>query len=125
MKVTHEVILEYNAIKSALTMLKKQESEMRIEILESVFDSSYIGTVNTTVGDWAVKGSFKNNYRLDGDEVGHNYDDMTEEEQECVNFKPTLVMKKYNALEPGSLLEQCITISPAMPTLVIKEIADD
>ena len=126
MKVTPKVIAEYRVIKDALAELKKQESAMRIETLEELFDSNFVGTFNTTVGDFAVKGSFKNNYKVNQVEVDQNYDHMTEDEKRCLNFKPTLVLKEYNLLEGStSILDDCITISPAMPTMVIKELEDE
>lgn len=125
MKVNNKVLEEYGVIKRALADLKKQEGEMRIKILESLFNTDEVGTVNAVVGNYAVKGAFKNNYKLSQVDVEERWDAMTREEQDCINHKPTLVMKVYNATELTPVLDDCITVSPAMPTLVVKELPDE
>ena len=126
-KVNAKKIEEYRVLKDAFTVLKAQEAKMRVEILEALFSSDGTGTFNTAVGDYNVKGIFKNNYKLDVDLTNENWDEMSQAERDCIVYKPNLIMKEYNKLEDDEapMLDDYITVSPAMPSMEIKEIPDD
>ena len=125
--VNAKLIEKYSELKQALSDLKKEEADMRISILEELFTSKHVGTFNTTVGDFAVKGVFKNNYRLNPAEYQVMVDAniLSEAELACVVHKPTLSLRDYNACEETNSLDECITVSPAMPTMTIKELDDE
>lgn len=125
--VNRKLIEEYSVLKEALAGLKKEEADMRISILEELFTSANVGTFNAVVGDFAIKGVFKNNYRLNAKEyeamVAANI--LSADELACVVLKPTLSLRDYNACDATNSLDECITVSPAMPTLTIKELDDE
>lgn len=119
------LINEYLEAKKQLDHYKKLENKLRLEVLSQYFPDSHIGTNNATEGDYLIKGTFKNTISLSKD-VNTEWDSLTEIEQACVDFKPSLKMAVYNALEPEEKenLDGFITVKPAMPTLSIKEIEE-
>jgi hypothetical protein len=123
---TNILLSEYLAVKKGLDHYKKTEAELRIQLLERCFGKDApIGTSNTTIGNFVIKGVFTNNYKLDEEEFDDRKDDMSDAELMCVKLKPMLVMGNYNKLESTPILDECITVSPAMPSIAIKEISDD
>lgn len=123
---TDDLLSSYLDAKAQLDHFKKLESELRIELLERCFGpDNPAGTVNTTVGNYAVKGTFKMNIRLSEEEFYDIQDDLTDAEAMCVRMKPTLVLGDYNKLDNTSKLDECLTVSPGMPSVSIKEIKDD
>lgn len=115
-------IEEYLEVKANLDKYKKLESEMRVAILEEAFPNASEGTLNSFAGEYQIKGTFKMTHKLDASLVEENYDDMSKEEKECISFKPSLSLAAYKKLDEddGYLLNECITVSPAMPSLKIQ-----
>lgn len=121
-QLTEELIQSYIAAKAKLAECKKLEAELRIKVLEIAFPDSTVGTYNTFSNDYKIKGVFKNNITINTEKMNETYDSLSPAEKMCVNFKPSLKLSVYNELEPEEkeLLDDCITIKPAMPTLTIE-----
>lgn len=118
-----KIINDYLDAKANLDKFKKLESEMRIKVLNKFFPENNIGTNNTATKNFAVKGTFKNNFNLSA-KISEVWDDLSPEEQACVTFKPSLKLSEYNKLDEDQkdLIDNYITVTPAMPTLAIKEV---
>jgi len=120
-----KLLSEYMTTKELFDQYKKKEAELRIELLSALFPNG-AGTEKATVNNIEVKGKFGVNYKLSAIELDEIYPLLSEKEQECIIHKPSLVMKMYNSLEEEerSQLDECITTSPAMPSISIKEIEE-
>ena len=113
---------QYIEAKEGLTKFKKLESELRIELLSELFPNTVEGTMNTIDGDYAVKGGFSLNHSLNRKSLESIYDDLTEDEKGCIDFKPGLKLSAYKSLgsENRKLLDDCVSVSNSMPTITIK-----
>ena len=121
-----DLIAAYNESKANLNKWKAEEAKLRIEVTDRFFGTeSPAGTFHTHVGPWKVSGVFKNNIKLDEAEYYDLIDDLSDAENMCIKLKPTLVLGAYNKLESTPGLDQCLTVTPGMPSLTIKEIPDE
>jgi len=118
-----ELISNYQNAKLAFEMLKKDEARLRIELLSALFPNGS-GSEKAEIGDLIIKGNFGYNIKLHAVELDAAFASLSEEEQNCIVFKPSLVMKNYNDLESSKrpLLDECISVSPAMPSLKIEAV---
>lgn len=118
----NKLINEYIEAKEALNKYKKLEADLRIKVLDEVFSDQTPGSHTEIINGLKVKGGFKLNHKLDVKMASELFDSMTEEEQSCIKFKPSLSLKEYNDLEDVDtyILDDCITVVPAMPTLSIE-----
>lgn len=118
-----ERIEKYRSVKLALEMIKKEELELRLEILEDLFPSASAGTFNEHLGEYKVKGTFRNNINIDADAYFDYEDQMTDAERCCVKLKPSIVLANFKNLEAHQatgLLEDIVTIKPGLPSLSIE-----
>ena len=121
---TATLLAQYMEAKKSLDHYKKLEADLRIQLVDRCFGMDNLGTLNTTEGDFAIKAVFKQNIRLDEAEYLDMMDDMSDAEVMCVKMKPTLIVGNYNKVDDTPMLDQCLTITPGMPTLTIQEIDD-
>jgi hypothetical protein len=49
------------------------------------------------------------------------WEDLSEAEQDAINFKPEISVSKYKKLEGKLLLNEAITVKPGAPTLEVKD----
>lgn len=119
-----KLLNEYIESKARLDKYKKLESKLRIQLLEELFPSGEVGTHTAAVDGLSIKGVFKMSYKLDQAEYLNNAEHFTDEEMECIKVTPSLVLAKYKGLEEDerSVLDDCVTVSHAMPTIKIEVI---
>jgi hypothetical protein len=113
----------YNTIKQTLDNAKEQEAKLRIEILDELFPAAGEGTLNTFVEGYKVKGVFGLNYSVDQDKLDEVLHIMTDDERDCIKYKASLSLTAYKRLDATerTLLDECISVKPAMPSLKIEE----
>ncbi len=106
--------------KAQLDKWKKQESDLRKKICTHFLEGQVVGTHNFTKGDYLIKAVKKITTSIDEEALSAVWDDLTEDEQECVKFKPSIVSKAYKECDEHTTLDQAITTKPAMPGLTIE-----
>jgi len=102
--------------KATLDAAKKSEMELRKQICDELLADKPEGTNNFNLFGYDIKAVKKFTYSLDPD-----FDDtmLTDDEKECIRFKPSLVLGRYKKLiEPGAL-DDYVTVTEATPTLSI------
>lgn len=116
-----DLIEQYNTAKSKLAHYKKLEHDLRLEVIEEIFPNAVEGTHNYYINNLEIKGTFKMNHKLDAKGLAKTGDDLTQAEKECIVYKPSLVVGKYNALDASEreALDGFITTTPALPSLKI------
>ena len=122
-----KLIDKYIDAKQNLDMYKKLESELRIELLGELFQNNTVeGTEATEIDGYKVKGSFSLNFKLDGKALEEAFDDLSEVEQACISFKPSLNKSVYKSIEDSEReeLDEYITVSSAMPTIKIERLEE-
>ena len=127
MSIEIGIINEWIEAKKKLDEYKKLESELRMSILTTVWPNSHEGIFKKEIEGIEIKGTFENSAKIDVAELEQLEESMTEDELDCITYKPSLSMTKYKALadEERETLDECISFKPAMPTLSIKEINDE
>ncbi len=107
---------------------KKQEAELRAQIVETLFQSNDTGTFHydEPYGRDLVCVK-KDNYTLDPTSTYAAVNDIVtalgeEAAARLISWKPTLSISEYKKLtdEQRDLLRDCLTIKPATPTLELR-----
>ncbi len=114
---------QYNAwidAKAQLDHWKKVEKEMRETICEHFLEGKTVGVHTFHPTGFKVKATKKITTSLDGKVLSAMWDDLSDAEQGCVTFKPTLVAGKYKQCGNHETLDQALVTKPAMPTLSIE-----
>lgn len=119
----YEKLEHHRQISAQLKDLKIEEAALRQDICDEILEGMDVGTHNLTVNDLKVKAVKKVSHKIDKDLLEENIDLMTPEESECVRYKPELNLTKYKKLddaESSGMLDECITVSPSMPSLEVQ-----
>ena len=122
MKDLHEKLEEYTHTKSQLDKFKAKEMKLRLELASHYLHGKKVGTHNFNDEFAKVKAVKKVTTSLDADQLSALFDDFTNEERECITFKPQLIMKEYKLLseDERDLLDMCIVVKPATPAFSVK-----
>ncbi len=107
----------YVEVKSQLEYYKQMERKLRVDLCEALFPTANDTSVSTFVGDYVVKGIFKNNIKFDADSLAKNAPYLTEEEAECIKYTPRLIASAYKKLDDSSMIDECLVVTPALPTI--------
>jgi len=113
------LISNYLEAKSMLDHYKNREKELRIELVDELFKDQSDGTRKAEIDNCTIKAKFGTNYNLSQKAVDEVYSSLSDEELECINFKPTLIMSAYKKLENKDILDSCITTSAALPSIEV------
>ena len=104
---------------------KDKEAELRTKICTTVLEGKSVGTHNITKGKYKLKAVKKISYVLDPEMIDALWDDLSEEEKDSIKYSPKLLLNEYKELEDHEVLDQAITIKPAMPTLTIEYVEEE
>lgn len=117
--VTAELAAEWKDAQEQMRAWKEKEMELRLQICEQVFDPDACveQTFKLTVDGINLKIVAKTNISIDKDQLDEAWDNLTEAEQECFDFKPSLVKKNLDKLDPGSVVFDMLIKKPATPTV--------
>ena len=118
-KLTFEQNLEkYRAMKIELAALKATEMELRIELCDELGEGKAAGTHNfDEYQGFAVKMVSKLSYTVNKTIL--ETIDLTEEEAECIRWKPELNLAKFKMSETDNL-DEAVTIKTGAPTLTVE-----
>ena len=112
---------EWLEASAELKRAKKRELELRNAICPDVLGDKIEGAVTYYKDGFKVNAVAKLTRTLDREQLEALWDDLTEEEQECIDYKPSLVLSKYKKIEEkGGLLMEAVTVKPAQSTLKIE-----
>ena len=110
----------YMKAKDALKAAKEKEAVLRLEITDELLKGTSEGTHNFTIDGLKVKAVNRMTYKLDEDELELIWDDLPEAEADLIRMKPTLKLKDYKEMYGDLMINNAITVSPAMPSLEVK-----
>jgi len=115
---TNKKIIEWERVSAQLRTIKKQEMELRVDIV-SEFDDLEFGT--NYFHEFGIKIVRKQNIKIIESEFDDAYAEMDQSEQKCFKIKPSLIVSKYNEIE-SDIINSILISTPAAPTIsVIKE----
>ena len=112
---------KHRILAQQLAKIKKEEMELRNEILDVLLDGKESGTHNFMFDHLKVKAVKSFNYRLDSDHIANmiNGGTMTPEEQELLRLKFELKLADYKKAGDTPNIDEALTVSPAQPSLSI------
>jgi hypothetical protein len=121
-------LIEWEAVKAQLDAIKKQESDLRIEICEQLLDGKSAGSHTTqyTYNDKVFKTTAEKvlNYKLDQKEIASmmEYGMLTGAEEDCIRVKYELDLRNYKKLDSSQrkAIDEHLIVSDGMPQLKIK-----
>jgi len=118
-----KLIADYVEAKAKFDHFKKLENTLRVKVVDTFFPSGGEGSHNLDFKNVEIKATIKYNYRLDQDELAESEDGFNEAEMACIKRKPSLDLTKFRALSEIDRIsiDDCIIITPGLPSVVIKE----
>jgi len=119
----NDLVAEYKITKELLAFYKKKEHKLRLELTSTLFPTAGEGSFSKTVDGIKVKASFKNNISIDKDALATYHSMLSEKEIDCIRFTPGIVKARYKELSANerTLLDDCLIIKPALPTVTLIE----
>jgi hypothetical protein len=118
--INADLLYKYKIAEANLAKAKEVEMIIRLLICDALISHSPLGTNKFLIDGYAITAVKKINYNLDKELLESKVKYFTEEELECIRWKPELAMKNYKALDDTSALDEVIITTPATPSLEIK-----
>ena len=118
-EVTVKLVQEWREAKDQLNHFKKLEMNTRLEICEILLANEEVGTHTFMVEDFKIKAVKKNNMSILKDELAEIASSMSPEEKACIEYKPSLSLAKYKLLDNHDVIDDCLLVKPATPSLTI------
>ena len=107
---------EWKRLKSQLRELQDKERTLRVHIAKEILGDKREGSKSGEFEGVAFTATGVLSYRVDATELAILEEDLTEQERECIRYKPEVVLTKYRKLE-GSNLSRAITVTEGLPQL--------
>ena len=123
-EIDKDTIQDLDNAKLNLKFWKDKELSLRNKVLNYYSPKEQEAKIKKQIADYEIELQYKLNRKIDEDVLDNIWDDLTEEEQECVQFKPSLILSKYKKLEEEgiSLLLDAVTVKPAQGAVKINHI---
>lgn len=108
-----------------LKYFTQMERTLRTQLCDA-FEISKMkeGTNHRSIDGYMVSINRRFNYTLDEDTLDEIWDDLSEEEKECIKTKRSLSKSKYNSIYDNSTLEDAVVVKDALPTVSVTKIED-
>ena len=121
LETIEETLEEWMGLSKQLKDVKAKEMDMRRDIVAFLVPTGLVGTHTRAFGIIDVKAVLKNNYKMDQEEVEKNLDSMTQAELNAVKMTASVIMSAYKLIPEDNreLLDMCIEVVPAAPTLSV------
>lgn len=115
----------WQTVSLALKELKDQEGLLRRELCEELFAQN-VGKKKAVfeADGYRVTATPKSSVKFDEDVLQSLYVDFNDVEKATIKFKASLVKAKYDKLPEDSMVHECLTEKPGMPTLKLEEIKE-
>ena len=119
-----QVVLDWIEAKAELSLAKANEMKLRLAISDEVLAGHKKGVKHLLVEGLDVAATAKLNTTLDPEMLDSIWNDLPQEERDCIVHKPSLVAKNYKNLDEDSKLHQAVTTKPGTPTLSVKPVKE-
>jgi len=110
---------------AALQQTKSLELKLRNKIILDVNSDKLEGSVTLTSprGDYKVVVTTRVNRQVDRPTLEAIWEGLSPDEQDCIDYKPNLVLAKYKPFESGgSKLLEAVTVKPGQASLKIERV---
>jgi len=112
---------EWLDVKKDLAEAKKRELTLRNDIIESLNnDNQLTGSLKLEEDGYKIAIGFVIRNAIDEPVLNTIYEGLSEQEKNCIKFKPGLVAKEMKELEGNESIWEAIISKPGQPTLKIE-----
>ncbi len=120
MSKLHEEWLE---VTDELRTLKALEIKLRNKIAAPLLSEKVEGTVSATNTKYKITATARVNRTIDREVLEAIWEDLSLDEQECIDYKPNLVLSNYKPYEEtGGKLMEAVTVKPGQASLKIERL---
>lgn len=104
-----------------LRQAKTEELKLRNEICDELLKEKLEGSITTHPPGYKVVSTAKLTRTINREVLEAIWEDLTDEEKECIDYKPSLKLANYRAIENGvgGKLMEAITVKPAQASLKV------
>lgn len=119
--IDSKLLESWKQTKTELASLQKRERELRAEITDQMLAAKLEGSVSQKNEEYKLTATAVLNRAVDQAVLESIWDDLTFEEQQCIEYKPKLILGKYKEFEQlESKLMEAITVKPGMAQLKLE-----
>lgn len=120
-----ELIKEWKQAQLDVASVKAYELKLRKEVL-NIYPGE-IGSSMALVPDLGIELKITRGVlrKIDEGILNTVWKDLSELEQSCIAYKPSLITKVYSVLEEGSMLSRAITVKPSLPSIKVVKLDVD
>jgi len=112
------LVEQWIEVQKQLSSLKTIELNLRKKVIAKY--PGELGTSHAKVDkDVSLKITRGVSRTVDNEVLSQIYADLSDEEKECVVYKPSLSLTKYNDLPNGSVLSTAVTTKPSLPSIKV------
>lgn len=108
-------IKHWLALKAQMASVKKQEMELRKQLVSSFAPFVKAGTSHTQVGNIMLTASVSERLTTKREDIMGLL--LNDQEKECIKWTPTIDKKQYDQLPQDSQLRTVVTLKLGAPTL--------
>jgi hypothetical protein len=113
------LVEKWIAVKGKLGQYKEQELELRNQIISKLLEGKMAGSKTGVVQGIKLRATARLNYTVDEAELSIIWDDLSPEEQVCIEYKPKVKETEYRKLPDSSLLKRAVTVKPGQASLTV------
>jgi len=113
---------EWLKAKVDLSDMKSKELELRNQIIESIISNEVDGNIKKVLDGYKITVGVTIRNTIDEPVLDSIYSSLSDEEKNCVKFKPSLVAKDMKLLDGSESLWEAIITKPGQNTLKIDRI---
>ncbi len=114
---------EWLDLSDQLRSLKALELKLRNRIAAPLLSEKVEGTVSSTNTKYKITATARVNRTIDRELLEAIWEDLSLDEQECIDYKPSLVLSNYKPYEEtGGKLMEAVTVKPGQASLKIERL---
>lgn len=111
---------------ATLKEAKIAELQLRNAICETHLEDKLEGSLTHKYEDLKITVTAKLNRSVDPVVLEAIWEDLTDEERACIQYKPSIVLAKYRPYEStGGLLMEAVEVKPGQASLKIVEVPEE
>lgn len=112
-------------LQQKLKELKAEETKLRKQLATGLkIETLKIGVNKIEIDNLAIVATRKVSYSVDKDDLESIWESLSDEEKDAINWKPSLALKVYKGLADTEMLDECIEVKPAMPSITVNYIGE-
>ena len=116
---------EWLEVSAQLRTLKAKELKLRDKIVKPLLEDKLEGAATSYKKGYKVTATARVNRTLDRELLEAIWEDLPLDEQEAVDWKPSLILQNYRRIEEqGGKLLEAVTVKPGQASLKIERVED-